>query len=110
VKLLGLPAKAAAPDLKLTPDSKELTFPVTTEPATPAGKHKLFCQVLLTVHGEQVTQNTGDAELRVDAPLPAKPTTTAKSTDSNPTPPTKRVSRLEQLRQEQQAKQQSGQP
>jgi hypothetical protein len=109
VKLLGLPAKATAPDRKLTKDSKEVTFAVATEPGTPVGKHKVFCQVVLTVNGEEVALSTGGAELRVDAPLPATPAAPAAKADpATPAAPAKRVSRLEQLRAEQEAKEKGG--
>ncbi|HET6572155.1 MAG TPA: hypothetical protein VFG68_01015 [Fimbriiglobus sp.] len=98
VKLIGLPAKAAAPDLKLTKDTKELAFPVTTDKATPAGKHGVFCQVTVAVNGETLTQNAGGAELRVDVPLPPKAGATAQA---KPKPAARPLSRLEQLRQEQ---------
>jgi hypothetical protein len=101
VKLIGLPAKAAAPDLKLTKDAKELAFPVTTDKATPAGKHGVFCQVTVALNGETVTQNAGGAELRVDVPLPPKAGATAQANPKSAAPAAKPLSRLEQLRQEQ---------
>ncbi len=109
VKLLGLPAKATTPDLKLTKDSKDLTFPVATDKTTPAGKHRVFCQVIVNVNGEQVIHSVGGNELRVDVPLPPKvastpkPTTPVATPQPTPTPaqPPKRLSRLEQLRLEQ---------
>lgn len=109
VKLLGLPPKATTSDLKLTKDSKDLTFPVTTDKTTPAGKHRIFCQVIVNVNGEQVVHSVGGNELRVDVPLPPKVTPTPKPTTPvatpqptpNPAQPPKRLSRLEQLRLEQ---------
>lgn len=109
VKLLGLPAKAATADLKLTKDSKDLTFPVTTDKTTPAGKHRVFCQVIVKVNGEDVVHSVGGNELRVDVPLPPKVAVAPPKTTPNPTPnpnptptqPPKRLSRLEQLRLEQ---------
>jgi hypothetical protein len=101
VKLIGLPAKAAAPDLKLTKDSKEIAFPVTTDKATPAGKHGVFCQVTVPLNGETLTQNAGGAELRVDVPLPPKANAPAAAPAKPASPAAKPLSRLEQLRQEQ---------
>lgn len=109
VRLLGLPAKATTPEQKITKDSKELTFPVATDSTTPAGKHGVFCQVVVSINGEQVVQNVGGAELRIDVPLPAKPAApAAEAKKPEPAQPAaaapKRLSRLEQLRQEQAAK------
>jgi hypothetical protein len=104
VKLIGLPAKAAAPDLKLTKDTKELAFQVTTDKATPAGKHGVFCQVIVTHNGESLTQNAGGAELRVDVPLPPKANAAAQAPATPAPPAAKPLSRLEQLRQEQAAR------
>lgn len=121
VKLLGLPAKSAAPDLKLTKDTKELAFAVTTDKATPAGKHGVFCQIVVPMNGESVVQSTGGAELRVDVPLPPKPApVTAAAPAAPPAAPkppapvaAKPLSRLEQLRKEQEerdAAAKAGQP
>ena len=113
VKLLGLPVKAVAPDLKLTKDSKDLTFALTTDKTTPAGKHGIFCQFTVTINGEVISQALGGGELRVDVPLPPKvvavaPPVPAPMTAPMPTPPpmpapvaVKRLTRLEQLRLEQ---------
>ena len=113
VKLIGLPVKAVAPDIKLTKDSKDATFAVTTDKTTPAGKHNTFCQFILTVNGEVVTQSVGGGELRIDVPLPPKvavvaPPVVAPMATAAPTPPPapvkppeKRLTRLEQLRLEQ---------
>src|SRR5205814_9628645 len=44
VRLIGLPAKVTAPEVDLTKDAKEIAFPLTLDPAAPAGQHKnLFC-------------------------------------------------------------------
>jgi hypothetical protein len=107
VKLVGLPAKATTADLKLTKDTKELSFQVTTDKTTPAGKHGVFCQVVVALNGETVTQNVGGAELRVDVPLPPKTDADAQAPPQQPQPAqpaAKPLSRLEQLRQEQEAR------
>ena len=112
VKLLGLPVKAVAPDLKMTKDSKEITFALTTDKTTPAGKHGIFCQLIVTINGEVISQSLGGGELRVDVPLPPKvvavapPVPTPMTAPVTPPPmpvkpPEKRLTRLEQLRLEQ---------
>lgn len=119
VKLIGLPAKAAAADLKLTKDAKEIAFDVTTDKATPAGKHGVFCQVIVTHNGETLTQSVGGNELRVDVPLPPKPAAVAAAPAKPATPApaaapqAKRLTRLEQLRLEQEEREKAakaGQP
>jgi hypothetical protein len=105
VQLIGLPAKATAPVVDLVKDAKEIAFPITLDPAAPAGQHKnLFCQVVITQNGEPVVQNIGSSELRVDKPLvAAAPTPAAAKPAAAPAPPAgeKRLTRLEQLRKEQ---------
>ncbi|MGL6094299.1 MAG: PPC domain-containing protein [Fimbriiglobus sp.] len=118
VKLHGLPAKAATADLKLTKTAKELEFKVTTDKATPAGKHGVFCQVLVPVNGETVSQSAGGAEFRVDVPLPPKPAAAAPVAAAKPEPPKpatpppaappKKLSRLEQLRLDQEEREKAG--
>ena len=112
VQLLGLPNKVTAPILEITKDTKELTFPVTTDKASPAGRHKnVFCRVYVPQNGQEVLHSrVGLVELRIDKPLPmpvAKPT--PKPTPKKPTvaakkpaakPAVKRLTRLEQLRLE----------
>ena len=112
VKLVGLPVKAVAPDIKLTKDSKDATFAVTTDKTTPAGKHGIFVQFIVTINGEVVAQSVGGGELRVDVPLPPKVVAVAPPVPAPMTapvtpppmpvkPPEKRLTRLEQLRLEQ---------
>lgn len=109
VKLIGLPAKVAAPEVKINKDSKELTFAVTTDKTSPAGKHGTYCQVVIVHNGETLVQNAGGGELRIDVPLPPKvaatPTPAANPMPNQPAPPAKppekRLTRLEQLRLEQ---------
>jgi hypothetical protein len=111
VKLIGLPAKVTAPDVKITKDSKELAFAVTTDKTSPAGKHGTYCQVVIVHNGETLVQNAGGGEVRVDVPLPPKvvvaapppmPNTTTPAPPMPPAkPPEKRLTRLEQLRLEQ---------
>ena len=106
VKLIGLPAKAVAPDRELTKDLKEIAFDVATDKTTPAGKHGTFCQVIVTHNGETIYHNVGGGEFRVDVPLPPKATTAAAPAVAPPpvaaaTVVAKRLTRLEQLRLEQ---------
>jgi len=119
VKLLGLPAKAVTTDLTVTAATKELAFDVATDTATPAGKHKLFCQVTVTRNGETLSQTAGGGELRVDVPLPPKVVAAAPAKPATPTavppvvakpPEKKRLTRLEQLRLEQEEREKAGKP
>jgi hypothetical protein len=77
INLVGIPAKTLAEPLKITKDTKEFTFSVTTQADSPAGKHKnIFCQVTLMQEGEPVAMRSGSTELQIDKPLPkpvAKP-------------------------------------
>src|SRR5207247_7191712 len=69
VQLVGLPPKVTAPVIEITKDSKELAFPLTIDPAAPAGQHKnLYCQVVVTKNGEPIVQTVGGTELRIDQP------------------------------------------
>lgn len=112
VNLIGLPAKVTANALELTKDIKEIAFDVATDKTSPAGKHGVFCQVIIEQNGEQIVHNVGGGELRIDVPLPPKtaaaapPANTAKPAAAPPAakPPEKRLSRLEQLRKEQEEK------
>ncbi|MGH7128013.1 MAG: PPC domain-containing protein, partial [Planctomycetaceae bacterium] len=109
VQLLGLPNKVAAPELEFTKDTAELVFNVTTDPASPAGRHKnVFAQVTIMENGEPIVhRNVGSTELRIDKPLPVaakpaeqpKPEPTAKAEEPKK-PAEKPLTRLEQLRLE----------
>ncbi len=113
VKLIGMPVKTGYPaELKITKDTKELSFPVKVDPTAPAGVHRnIFCQVVVTENGEPVPHNLGTTELRIDVPLPPKKDAPVVVTPVTPVPmpvaaptaaPPKRLTRLEQLRLEQQ--------
>jgi hypothetical protein len=110
VTVIGLPNKVTAPVLKITKDSKELSFPIATDKTSPAGKHGVYCQCIVTHNGETLVHNIGGGELRIDVPLPPKVAPAAAPVavaTPMPTPaaaakpPEKRLTRLEQLRLEQ---------
>lgn len=102
--ILGLPNKATAKELEIDATQAEVTFEVQTDKTTPAGKHNVFCQVIIVKDGESIIHNVGGGELRVDVPRPAPAATTAAPKPVGPKP----VSRLDQLRQEQAAKENAG--
>src|SRR5438874_791115 len=108
VKLVGLPPKVTAPDLDITKGTKELSFKLTLDKASPPGQHNnLFCQVMIVHNGEPVLHNVGGTQLRIDVPLPpkvsepAKPAPVAAKPAEPAKPPEKRLTRLEKLRMEQ---------
>ena len=73
VKLIGLPVKVTTIDLTIAKDTKEIAFPIKTEPTAAAGIYRnLFCQVTIIENGEPVVHNIGATELRIDMPLPPK--------------------------------------
>ena len=108
VTLVGLPNKVVAPPMKLTKDTPELVFNITTDAVSPAGNHKnLFCQVVITENGEPIVHNLGSGELRIDVPIPPKnPAAAAPAPAPMPVAaapaaaPAKPLSRLEKLRLE----------
>jgi hypothetical protein len=115
VTLLGLPNKVTAPVMEITKDTKELAFKLTIDKTSPPGQHKnLFCQVVITQHGEPLVQNVGGTELRIDVPLRSRPSApapakvAAKPMPQPQKPPEKRLSRLEQLRLEQEEREKAG--
>jgi len=110
VKLVGLPPKVTTPDLDITKDTKDLSFKLTLDKASPPGQHNnLFCQVMIVHNGEPVLHNVGGTQLRIDVPLPPKANEPAKpapapaaAKPAEPAkPPEKRLTRLEKLRMEQ---------
>ncbi|MFM7059283.1 MAG: peptidase [Planctomycetota bacterium] len=116
VTLLGLPHKVTAEPLQITPETKELVFKVKTAADSPEGNHKnVFCQVTVTENNEPIVHaRLGNSELRIDKPLPPKPTAApmpapaavaAAPAAPAPAPPAeKRLTRLEKLRLEAQQK------
>ena len=85
-----------------------LSFDVTTDKTSPAGKHGVFCQVVIEKGGEQVVHNVGGGELRIDVPLPPKAAAATPPAGAKPAAPAapaeRRLSRLEQLRKDQEEK------
>jgi hypothetical protein len=110
--LIGLPNKAATEVKKITKDTPEVIFHITTAADTPAGNHQnLFCQVVVTANGEPIVHNIGTGALRVDVPIPPKADAPPPMPAAAPTPmpaAPKVLSRLEQLRQDQAAKAAAG--
>ena len=115
VELLGLPAKATAPVLKVNKDARKVTFPVAAAADTPVGQHKnLFCTLVIHQNGQPIAHRLGmGGVLRVDPKpkepaqpkaAPEKKTEVAKAEPAKPAG--KPLSRLEQLRLE--AKTQTG--
>jgi len=111
VNVIGLPVKVIATASKITKDTKELNIPLTTDKASPAGKHGVYCQVVVNHNGETLYHNVGGGELRIDVPLPPKPTAAATPVQAATPlpatavkPPEKRLTKLEQLRLEQDAR------
>jgi hypothetical protein len=105
VTLLGLPNKVTTVAKTITKDSTSLTFPIKTDPASPAGNHAtLFCQVVVTQNGEPIVHNLGTGTLRIDVPLPPKanaPEPAAQpAAAAAAAKPEKPLSRLEKLRLE----------
>jgi hypothetical protein len=106
VELLGTPFEVTSEPLKLTKEAGELAFHVKTTDKSPAGRHKtLLCRATIMANGEPIVHNLGTGELRIDTPLPPKPTAPApmpEAVAAAPTPPEKppekRLTRLEQLR------------
>jgi hypothetical protein len=79
VKLMGLPAKTAAPELEFAADATELVFPVAVAADAPPGRHdNIFCQVRVPMAGTWVVHSMPGTHLRIDKPLappksPSKP-------------------------------------
>jgi len=106
VQLVGLPHKAEAPEMKITKDTQELVFKVTTAPESPVGKHKnIFCSVVVTQNGEPISHRIGSTQLQIDKPLPPpkekpKTETVAKKKEEPKPQQPKVLSPLEKLRLE----------
>ncbi len=80
-RLLGIPPKVATTELEFNKDTKEISFLVKTEAASPVGKHNLVCEIEIIANGESIVHRAGTCQLQIDKPLPvvaAKPTPTPK--------------------------------
>ncbi len=109
INLFGLPAKVSTIEKTFTAADKEIRFPITTAPDSPAGKHQnLFCQAIIMENGTPIPHTIGQGGVfRIDPPPPAPPPAAAApaevaKVETPPPPPSaKPLSRLEQLRQQQ---------
>ena len=55
-----MPPKTTYPELKITKDTKEISFTVKVDAAAPAGIHRnIFCSVVVMENGEPVQHNLG---------------------------------------------------
>ena len=83
VELLGLPSGAKTTTVKMTKETKELTFPITTETGAKTGLHRtLFCRMTVNFNDTALTQSFGSrGTLRIDPPpsppSPKKPVVNA---------------------------------
>jgi hypothetical protein len=105
VTLIGLPNKVTTDVKKITKETTDLIFHIKTDKTSPAGNHaSLFSQVVITQNGEPIVHNIGTGTLRIDVPLPPKPSAPAAApvaTAAKPAAPAaKPLSRLEKLRLE----------
>ncbi len=110
VKLVGLPLKVTTTDLEFNKETSELTFILKTDPASPVGKHNIYCHATITKNGEPIMSNAGSVQLQIDRPLPepvaakpvAKPAPQVAAQPAQAAPPkvvpAKPLSRLEKLR------------
>jgi hypothetical protein len=108
VELRGLPHNVKAEPVELAGDAANLAFTITTQPDSPAGRHRnLFCIARFDVNGGQVVHRLPAGELRIDTPLPpsvaappapAPPPEPAQAAPSAPAE--KPLTRLEKLRKE----------
>ncbi len=108
VELIGLPNKVTTVAQEITKDTKEVVFPIKTDPASPLGEHKnLFCRITVMVNGEPVLHNIGTGRLRLNKPAPKivakKAAPKAAPKKAAVTPKKKVLSRLEMLREQQKA-------
>lgn len=70
VKLMGLPAKAEAPELDLAASATELVFPVAIAADAAPGRHdNIFCEVRVPMAGTWVVHTMPGNHLRIDKPL-----------------------------------------
>jgi hypothetical protein len=104
--LYGLPNKVTTDVKKIMKDTTDLVYHIKTDKVSPAGNHaSLFCQVVIMKDGEPIVHNIGTGALRIDVPLPPKPSAPAPAPVAaapKPAAPAavaaKPLSRLEKLR------------
>ncbi len=105
--ILGLPAKVTTTQLEFNKETKELTFNLKTDPASPVGKHSLICRITINQNGEPIVGRAGGVQLQIDKPLPKatpkaappKPQPAKVAAKPEPKKPVaKPLSRLEKLR------------
>ncbi|TDU80821.1 hypothetical protein EI77_00119 [Prosthecobacter fusiformis] len=104
--IVGVPETIPVESAKITKDTKEVAFKVTTHDKSPVGKQaNLFVRVEIPVAGGTTTHRIAlGSTLRIDAPrkVVAQPAVVAEAKpkeEAKPAAP-KQLSRLEQLRQE----------
>ncbi|MFM7292264.1 MAG: hypothetical protein ACKO6B_13690 [Planctomycetia bacterium] len=86
VKLMGLPAKAAAPELEFAATATELVFPVAVAADAQPGRHdNVFCEVRVPMAGTWVVHAMPGNQLRIDKPLPKPEPTPEPKTKPEPT-------------------------
>jgi hypothetical protein len=70
-RLLGLPAKAEAPDVEFSADAREVVFPVAAADVAPVGQHKnVFCEFRVPQGEAWIVHASPPTTLRIDKPLP----------------------------------------
>ncbi|MEX0825128.1 MAG: serine protease [Pirellulaceae bacterium] len=107
VEIVGLPpgVSSSAPKQKITPETTQLTFPITIAEDARPGTHKtLNCRASIVSEKGTILETQGTGELRVDKPLPPKADEpekkeVKKEEPKKPEPAKEKpLSRLEQLR------------
>ena len=74
IRLMGLPNGVTAPEIEVASGAKEATFNVATTDKARTGQNRgLFCQLALTLNGEEIVQAFApNGVLRIDAPKAVK--------------------------------------
>ncbi|QGJ69378.1 Serine protease [Planctomycetales bacterium 10988] len=101
MRLIGLPSRVTAEEIKINKDTKEVSFTVKTDEKSPAGRHKsIYAEFVIDPNGEPIKHRLNSVELRIDKPLPPKDNQQVKKEEPKKPAPAKQLSRLEQLRLE----------
>lgn len=95
-ELLGLPKGCTTQPQPLTPETKEITFPIEIAADAPVGKFDgLFVRAVLQAEGEDVLHQWGSGSLQVFAPLPpaaaAAPAPESKPEEPKPEEPERKT-------------------